>query len=501
MFMRVVYDEMLAQATYVVGCQRTGEAVVIDPQRDVDRYVDLAASHGLRIVAAAETHIHADFLSGARELAETVGAAVYVSDEGGDDWAYEWLDSKTGGGSYDYQRLQHGETFWIGKIEFEVIHTPGHTPEHVSFLVTDFGSGADKPIGLFSGDFVFVGDLGRPDLLETAAGQAGAMRPSARALFQSLETLNDIPDFTQVWPGHGSGSACGKSLGAVPSSTIGYERRFNPAIKAAEQGEDAFIDFILKGQPEPPLYFATMKLENKRGPRVLRGLTIPPRVTAQTLAGVDAGNDFIADTRAWDAFRAAHLPGALSFPLTQSFATDVGSMIAHESDVWLVVDSTRLEETVRKLVRIGIDNIKGWCSPGDLDAWFEAGNASATIKEVDAATASVMIEDAGGRVLDVRRGSEFDEGHLPGAVNIAHTRLAVRLDDVPSGTGSDAPLLVNCRSGARSARACAYLARQGREVVNLRGGYIAWSQRETGNAEIVADEPAKASQPADETPA
>ncbi|MEL6796990.1 MAG: rhodanese-like domain-containing protein, partial [Planctomycetota bacterium] len=393
------------------------------------------------------------------------------------------------------------ETFWIGKIEFEVIHTPGHTPEHVSFLVTDFGSGADKPIGLFSGDFVFVGDLGRPDLLETAAGQAGAMRPSARALFQSLETLNDIPDFTQVWPGHGSGSACGKSLGAVPSSTIGYERRFNPAIKAAEQGEDAFIDFILKGQPEPPLYFATMKLENKRGPRVLRGLTIPPRVTAQTLAGVDAGNDCIADTRAWDAFRAAHLPGALSFPLTQSFATDVGSMIAHESDVWLVVDSTRLEETVRKLVRIGIDNIKGWCSPDDLDAWFEAGNASATIEEVDAAAASVMIEDAGGRVLDVRRAAEFDEGHLPGAVNIAHTRLAVRLDDVPSGTGSDAPLLVNCRSGARSARACAYLARQGREVVNLRGGYIAWSQRETGNAETVADEPAKASQPADETPA
>lgn len=481
MFMRMVYDDMLAQATYLIGCQRTGEAVVIDPQRDVDRYIELAAAHGLRIVAAAETHIHADFLSGARELAEAVGATVYVSNEGDADWKCEWLNAKTGGGTYPHQLLEDGETFWIGKIEFEVLHTPGHTPEHVSFLVTDFGGGADKPMGLFSGDFLFVGDLGRPDLLETAAGHQGAMEPGARALYHSLDRLRDIPEFTQVFPGHGSGSACGKALGAVPSSTIGYERRFNAAIRAAQGGEKAFVDFILHGQPEPPVYFSAMKQQNKRGPKVLGGLTIPPRVTAEAVAGVDTDRHAVVDTRAWDRFRDGHLPGALSFPLIGSFSTDVGSMVDGESEVWLVVEPALVESTVRHLVRIGIDRIAGWCAPEDLDAWFAGGAASSAIREVEPDEAAAMIEDSGARVLDVRRASEYLKGHVPNAVNIAHTRLAARLDDVPREESSDAPLIVHCQSGNRSARACAYLSRIGREVVNLRGGYEAWAAAQGGS--------------------
>ena len=180
MFMRIIYDEKLAQAAYLIGCQKTGEAVVIDPERDVDRYIDLAAENGLRIVATAETHIHADFVSGSRELAERVGAKVLVSDEGDADWKYEWLNKKLDGGAYAYRLLKDGDTFNIGHIEFKVIHTPGHTPEHIVFLVTDRGGGANEPIGMATGDFVFVGDLGRPDLLESAAGHAGAMEPSAR---------------------------------------------------------------------------------------------------------------------------------------------------------------------------------------------------------------------------------------------------------------------------------------------------------------------------------
>jgi len=166
MFMRMIYDDKLAEAAYLIGCQRTGEAIVIDPERDVDRYERVAAANGLRIVAVAETHIHADFLSGARELGEQ-GARLYVSDEGDADWKYHWLDQRSGGGSYDHRLLKDGDTFMVGNIEFKAVHTPGHTPEHLCFMVTDRGGGADRPMGVATGDFVFVGDLGRPDLLES----------------------------------------------------------------------------------------------------------------------------------------------------------------------------------------------------------------------------------------------------------------------------------------------------------------------------------------------
>jgi len=466
-FMRMVYDEKLAQAAYLIGCQRTGEAVVVDPERDVDRYIDLAEKNGLRIVATAETHIHADFISGSRELAERVGAKVYVSDEGDEDWKYAWLDKKEGGGAYEHQLLKDGDSFRIGNIEFLAIHTPGHTPEHIVFLVTDHGARATAPMGLLTGDFLFVGDLGRPDLLETAAGQIGAMEPSARRLFETLKTLDGIPDFVQVWPAHGAGSACGKALGAVPMSTVGYEKRFNPAIKAASS-EQAFVDFILAGQPEPPMYFANMKRDNKTGPRVLGRLPSPERVTAADLRSLDPDSVAIVDTRAWDQFRAGHIPGSLSFPLTKSFNTDAGSMVRDTEDIYLVVDPERLEEAIRDLVRIGLDRIKGWCPPDEITT----SSGLNTIDEIDVEDAIGLMESRDIGVLDVRRRTEFDEGHLPGALSIAHTRLAGRIDEVPR----DTRLLVNCRSGARSARASAYLKRAGWDVINLKGGMLAWEK-------------------------
>ncbi|MBZ0172464.1 MAG: MBL fold metallo-hydrolase, partial [Phycisphaerales bacterium] len=286
MFMRMIYDEKLAQAAYLIGCPDASEAVLFDPLRDVDQYVELAAEHNLSIVAVAETHIHADFVSGARELAERSGAHVYVSGEGGPDWRSGWLHSKSGGGAYAHTELRDGDTFTLGGIEFRAVHTPGHTPEHMVFLVTDRASGATEPMGMVSGDFLFVGDLGRPDLLETAAGQAGMMEPSARALFGTLSKLDRIPGYAQVWPGHGAGSACGKALGATPMSTVGYERRFNPALRAASS-EQAFVDFILEGQPEPPMYFANMKRVNRDGPAVLGGLPEPARMTPAEIARLD----------------------------------------------------------------------------------------------------------------------------------------------------------------------------------------------------------------------
>ena len=471
MFMRMIYDEKLAQAAYLIGCQQTGEAIVIDPERDVDRYIALAREHGLRLTAVAETHIHADFLSGARELAEQVGATVYVSGAGGPEWRSQWLDQKTGGGAYSHRELCDGDTFNVGQIEFRALHTPGHTPEHIAFLVTDRGGGASEPIGIVSGDFVFVGDLGRPDLLETAAGQTGAMEPSARRLFQSVRKLAAIPEFAQVWPGHGAGSACGKALGAVPASTVGYELRFNPAIRAANS-ERGFVDFILSGQPEPPLYFANMKRHNKLGPRVLGGLPRPAQLSADALRRLDGRTVAIIDTRPWDAFRTGHVPGSLSFPMTRSFNTDAGSMVREDEDVYLITAPALLEEAIRDLVRIGLDRILGWYDAGALAAFKAAGGTLATIPEASVVEARAMIEGGRARVLDVRRAAEFAEGHIAGAINIAHTRLAARLEEVPRG-GS---LLVNCRSGARSARACGLLRRAGYDAINLKGGILAWDE-------------------------
>ena len=246
MFFRQIVDEKLAQYAYLIGCQRTGEAIVIDPERDIDRYIDIARENGLTITAVTETHIHADFLSGCREFAERTGVRVYLSDEGDADWKYEWYRP------YDHVLLHDGDVFSVGHIDVKAVFTPGHTPEHLSFMVTDRGGGATEPLGMASGDFVFVNDLGRPDLLESAAGFAGAMRPSAIRLFHSAQRFIQFPEFLQVWPGHGAGSACGKALGAVPETTVGYEKRFSPALQAVLEGESTFVDFILEGQPEPP---------------------------------------------------------------------------------------------------------------------------------------------------------------------------------------------------------------------------------------------------------
>ncbi len=469
MFMRMIYDEKLAQAAYLIGCQRTGEAIVVDPERDVDRYVDLADENGLRIVAVTETHVHADFVSGSREMAERIGARVYLSDEGGEDWKYRWLDKKLDGGSYDRRLLRDGDTFAIGQIEFSVIHTPGHTPEHIVFLITDRGAGADAPVGLASGDFVFVGDLGRPDLLETAAGQAGAREPAARRLFQTVRKLDEIPEFVQVWPGHGAGSACGKALGAVPMSTIGYERRFNPAIRAADD-ESAFVEFILSGQPEPPLYFARMKRVNRDGPAVLGGLPEPKRMTVEQLREIDTNRGVVADTRGWKEFRAGHVPGALSLPLDSAFNTNAGSFIEASEAISLIIEPGRVEEAVRDLIRVGLDRIEGWFDAAEIAAYADGSHSLASTREVDAHEAMEMVASGSVRVLDVRRATEFSEGHIPGAVNIAHTRLASRLEDVPR----EGTLLVNCRTGVRSARSTAFLERAGFDAMNLRGGIVAW---------------------------
>ncbi|GJM18180.1 MAG: MBL fold metallo-hydrolase [Phycisphaeraceae bacterium] len=455
MHFRLIYDDDLAQAAYLIGCQRTGEAIVIDPARDVDRYLRAAGEAGLKIVAAAETHVHADFLSGARELAE-LGVKAYVSGCAGPDWTPKWLGSKAGGGSYDHHVLADSDKIKVGNITLIAHHTPGHTPEHVSYGVIDADAG--EPMGVATGDFVFVGDLGRPDLLESAAGVKGTREPGARELWKSTSWFRSLPEYAQVWPGHGAGSACGKALGAVPQSTVGYELRHNAALRI--EGEDAFVRAILDGQPDPPGYFARMKRMNVEGAPVLGALPEPKLISAGELPEPRDGV-VVLDLRPWGEFRAGHVPGSLNADLDNIFTATIGSYIEPHHHVYMVAHPEQAADAVRRLVRVGIDRFEGYALPEELGS-----RASATLGEVGVESARAEADV----VLDVRRTDEYTAGHVPGAVHICHTQLAGRLDELPTG----ARVNVICKGGRRSARASALLAKNGFTPVNVAGGFDAY---------------------------
>jgi hydroxyacylglutathione hydrolase len=463
MFFRQVGDPDLAQYAYLIGCQRTGEALIIDPERDIDRYVEIASQEGLRIVAATETHIHADFLSGLREFAEQHDVKLYLSDEGDEVWRYHWAD----GSDYNVQLLEDGDTFRVGNIEIKALHTPGHTPEHLSFLVTDLGGGASRPMGIASGDFVFVGDLGRPDLLETAAGVVGARDPAARVLFQSTQRFLELDDHIQVWPGHGAGSACGKALGAVPQSTVGYERQYNAGLGFRD--EEGFVNAILEGQPEPPLYFARMKELNKNGVPILGDLPAPKLFGIEELAERGSRDGaVIIDTRAdRRGFMGSHIPGSLLAPIGIDFPMIVGSYVDPAAEIYLIVEPTHLDDAVRTLVRIGYDSIGGYAPPTALS---EAAVASGETPWIHFADLDAEIDSGRYTVLDVRGAAEYAGAHVPGAINIAHTRLAKRLEEIPS----DKPVLTYCRSGNRASAATALLAREGYDVTLVDGMFSTW---------------------------
>jgi len=247
MLFKRFYDDNLAQASYLLACERTREAVVVDPNLDIAQYIRAAGAERVRITNVTETHIHADFVSGAQALAAATGAKLHFSAEGGKDWGY------TSDALQHAQPLRDGSDISFGKVRIQAAHTPGHTPEHLTFFVSDLERGPE-PVGALTGDFVFVGDVGRPDLLELAAGARGSMERFAAELYGSIRKFKGRPDHLQVWPGHGAGSACGKSLGSMPQSTLGYEKLFNWAF--AEMSEDEFVRRVLEDQPVPPRYFA-----------------------------------------------------------------------------------------------------------------------------------------------------------------------------------------------------------------------------------------------------
>ncbi len=496
MFFQRFYDTQLAQASYLIGCQRTGEAVVVDPNRDVQRYLDAAEKEGLRVTHVTETHIHADFVSGARELAQRANAELLLSDEGDADWKYAFAQDAGA------RLVRDGDHFMVGNIRLDVMHTPGHTPEHISFVVTDTPAGAG-PWGVLTGDFVFVGDVGRPDLLEKAAGHAGTMEAGARTLFRSLQRFRALPDHLQLWPGHGAGSACGKALGAIPSSTVGYERIANWGVATTDEAE--FVRMVLAGQPEPPRYFAEMKRINKQGPRILGGFTQPVRLDPASLHGLLRTGEVVVDTRPASAYAAGHVPGTINIPLDGSFTTWAGWLLPYDRDVYLLVDdagganddgASRVETAVRDLAMIGLDRVAGVVGSDALAAWTGAGHALATIAQITPADAAAMAARGEATVVDVRGRNEWEAGHLPGVPNVPVGHLAERIGELPT----DRPVIVHCQSGARSAIAASVLQARGlTNVVNMAGGFGAWQQAglpvTRDDADQAAAEPALATAP------
>jgi hydroxyacylglutathione hydrolase len=463
MILKRFYDEKLAQASYLVGCAATGDALVVDPNRDVEQYIDAAAAESLRITHVAETHIHADYVSGLCELVARTNAQAYLSDEGGSGWEYGFADA------IDAIRLKDGAEFRVGNIRVQALHTPGHTPEHLTFLITDT-AGADEPMGAFTGDFVFVGDVGRPDLLEKAAGVAGAMEAGARQLHESLQRFREHADWLQLWPGHGAGSACGKALGAVPSTTLGYEKRFNWGFSHESEGD--FVEAVLAGQPEPPRYFAEMKRINRDGPRVLGGFSRPARGGVDTLDAVLRSGGMVIDVRPWAEYRKRHVAGSISIPLNRSFTKWAGWLIPYERDFHIIAPDDGVDEAVRDLAMIGLDRVTRWYSAYIIEEWAAAGRPLATIDEVEPAAVRAAYDAGEALVLDVRARNEWEECHVPGARHIPLGHLAERVNELPSGQ----PIVVHCKGGGRSAIAASLLRRAGfTDVLNLAGGFDRWA--------------------------
>lgn len=470
MLFQRLYEDEIAQASYLIGCQETGGAIVVDPSRDVSRYLAAAEDQRLRITHVVETHIHADFLSGSRELARRASASLLLSAHGGAQWQYGFIAEATA--------LRDGDRFDVGRVRFEVKHTPGHTPEHLALLVTDTAT-APEPMGVLSGDAVFVSDVGRPDLLVRTRGQGtggggddreavAELEAAARALFQTVQRFRTLPGHLQLWPGHGAGSACGKALGAVPQSTIGYETRFNWAFGVRD--ETAFIASVLEGQPEPPRYFARMKRMNRDGPP-----TVAPRLNATALAPetfpvLQRGGVVVIDTRSPKAFAAGHLPGTLNVPLDASFVTRAGSLLPDEAIVALLVEggASASPRAVRALSLIGVDDIHGVFDATALD-WQRAHGGLTVIRQI---APEDVADEGGAHVIDVRGASEWAEGHLPGAIHVPLPELADRLNELPPG-----PLVLHCQGGSRSVIATSLLLAAGRDdVANMDGGYAAWQR-------------------------
>ena len=457
MFFEHVYDKSLAQASYFIGCQKAGVAAVIDAKRDVDTYLEIAKANNMKITHVFETHIHADFLAGSRELAKLTGAEMYLSDEGGEGWEYE----------FSHHGLKDGDKIEMGNLSFDVLHTPGHTPESISFLLTDNPASA-KPVMLFTGDFVFVGDIGRPDLLQKAAGIVGTADAGALQMYNSIQKFAELPDYIQVWPGHGAGSACGKALGAVPSTTVGYEKITNWAFQF-KNDKPGFVKYLLEDQPEPPKYFAMMKKLNKVDRPLLTEVPKQKLLSSTELKDAMAKGIKLIDARDKVEFAAGFIPSSYNIQGNNAFATWAGWFIKYDEPFMLLADESQLNDLTRKLMRIGLDNVYGYVP--STSVWIDTGGILEKANVITFEEAKELINDNGIQLVDLRGETEYNTGHIAKADNIFIGTLPQNLNKV----SKDKKVVIHCQSGDRSTIAYSILAKNGfTNVVNFSGGMNEW---------------------------
>ncbi|MGK9118287.1 MBL fold metallo-hydrolase [Olivibacter jilunii] len=461
-FFERVFDETLAQASYIIGDLNTKEAIVIDPQRDMDVYLEIAQTNHLKITKIAETHIHADFLSGSRELAAVTNAELLLSDEGGTEWQYQF--SHTG--------LKDGSIITIGQVELKVMHTPGHTPESITFLVKDAKVPA-TPQRAITGDFIFVGDVGRPDLLEKAAGQIGSQELGAKQLYASIQKFSQLPDDLEIWAGHGAGSFCGKSLSTIPHSTLKAEKQYSRAFQL-KNDEQGFVKYILDGQPTPPKYFAVMKQLNRVERPLLIQVPVHPKLNQTAFQKAIDNNLLIIDTRSKDEVAKGHVPNSIHIANSNSLSTWMGSLVDYQQQLVLITNELHTEELTRKLMRIGMDNIYGFVT--DLE------KMNIELEKSDLVNIGELkkhLDKKDAQIIDVRSESEYNVGHIKGVENIVLTSLENNLAKIDQ----DKPVIVHCQSGVRAAMAYSILKRNG--IQNLKiysGGINEWTEK---NNELV----------------
>jgi hydroxyacylglutathione hydrolase len=446
----------LAQYGYLIASD--GLAAVIDPIRDFDRYIDYAAERGVRITHVFETHIHADYASGAVALAEATGAELCLSayDEGE---LYQY--------AMPHRALTDGESVRLGKLRIEVLHAAGHTPEHLSFLLYDTCRAAQEPLALFSGDFLFAGSAGRPDLLGDDAKLA-----LAHSLYRSAhERIAHVPDGVLLYPGHGAGSLCGAGMSERPYSTVGYERATQALLQLDEED---FVQRILATVPPMPSYYPRMKRLNAAGARSYRDLAQPVGYTPETLLNrIQSGPLQILDTRRPEAFAGGHIRGAINIGAGGGQAMWAGWLLDPETAIVLVADGEQqMRESLLALRHVGLDRVTGYLE-GGMPAWFAAGLPFDSIAQVSAEQASEAM--AHSFVLDVRTNSEWNAGHVDAATHIMLGDLPERIDEVPR----ELPVLIVCGSGYRSSIAASLLAQHGyRDLSSMAGGMTAWRRRE-----------------------
>ena len=452
MYFKQFYLACLAHASYLIGSD--GEAVVVDPQRDVDEYLAEASAQGLQIKYVIETHLHADFVSGHQEIAARTGAQIVFGEKADVEFAH--------------QAVRDGDELRIGKVVFKFIETPGHTPEGICVLVTDTEN-AHEPQKLLTGDTLFIGDVGRPDL---AGGKGYTPQMMAEMMYESLHgKLLKLPDEVEVYPAHGAGSMCGKNMSKETSSTIGEQRKFNYALKP--MSKDEFVTMMTADLPEAPLYFPKDAEINRSGARGLDELQPPTALTPHQVLEMRDQGHVLLDVRSAADFGAGHVPGSINIGLGGQFAMWAGSLIPLTATIIVIADTAaQVDESVVRLARVGIENVKGYLE-GGVQSWRDAGLAVEALEQVTVAQLKDQMAQNDLQILDVRRPGEYVNGHVPRAFNAPLASLDKSLGPLPLDKNKLTAVI--CAGGYRSSAAASLLQKQGfSNLLNVSGGTGAW---------------------------